>query len=198
LVDREDFKKQVGYPNTICAKKGLQLQLKKYQEVAVGGTFGPLHKGHEELLRRAFETSDYVIIGLTSDEMVKHKQPTVPSFDQRKRRLLAYLDKSAVDHRQYTIAMIDDPASSVLMGSKITEALVVSEETYPRALEINKQRKEQGLYEFEIETVPLVMKSDGTKLSSTDIRRHDYEMGPKRGNTERACQANGKINRGRA
>ena len=39
--------------------------------VAVGGTFQPLHDGHKTLLRKAFELSKNVDIGLTSDEMAR-------------------------------------------------------------------------------------------------------------------------------
>ncbi|MCK5038653.1 MAG: adenylyltransferase/cytidyltransferase family protein, partial [Thermoplasmata archaeon] len=38
------------------------------RKVAVAGTFNVFHKGHRQLLARAFEIGDYIHIGLTSDE----------------------------------------------------------------------------------------------------------------------------------
>ncbi|MFI5421053.1 MAG: adenylyltransferase/cytidyltransferase family protein, partial [Nitrososphaerales archaeon] len=38
-----------------------------YRCIALGGTFDHIHKGHVELLDRAFETAESVFIGLTSD-----------------------------------------------------------------------------------------------------------------------------------
>ena len=39
--------------------------------VALGGTFDLIHKGHLELLEKAFSISSKSIIGLTSDKMAK-------------------------------------------------------------------------------------------------------------------------------
>ena len=45
----------------------------KYELVATGGTFDIIHKGHMELLEKAFLISSNVIIGLTSDELAEKK-----------------------------------------------------------------------------------------------------------------------------
>ena len=45
----------------------------KYELVATGGTFDIIHKGHTELLEKAFSISSNVIIGLTSDELAEKK-----------------------------------------------------------------------------------------------------------------------------
>lgn len=45
----------------------------KYELVATGGTFDIIHKGHIELLKKAFEISSTVIIGLSSDELAEKK-----------------------------------------------------------------------------------------------------------------------------
>ena len=47
--------------------------LKKYDCVAMGGTFDILHTGHIELLKKSFEIGKFVIIGLSSDSLVKEK-----------------------------------------------------------------------------------------------------------------------------
>ena len=47
--------------------------LKKYDCVAMGGKFDILHTGHIELLKKSFEIGKFVIIGLSSDNLVKEK-----------------------------------------------------------------------------------------------------------------------------
>ena len=47
--------------------------MSKFSLIAMGGTFDIIHRGHLTLLTNAFEISDKVIIGLTSDEFVQKK-----------------------------------------------------------------------------------------------------------------------------
>ena len=51
------------------------------------------------------------------------------------------------------------------------EAIVVSEETLYRALEINRIRVEKGLRPLVIVVVPMVLAYDGKPISSSRIRR---------------------------
>ena len=48
--------------------------MSKFSLIAMGGTFDIIHRGHLTLLTTAFEISDKVIIGLTSDEFVQKKE----------------------------------------------------------------------------------------------------------------------------
>ncbi len=59
----------------------------KYKKVAVGGSFDVLHIGHQALLEKAFEVGEFVLVGLTSNEMLeKDARP----FEERKRRFLIF------------------------------------------------------------------------------------------------------------
>ena len=48
--------------------------MSKFSLVAMGGTFDIIHRGHLTLLANAFEISNKVIIGLTSDEFVQKER----------------------------------------------------------------------------------------------------------------------------
>ncbi len=52
--------------------------MKKFDLVATGGTFDIIHKGHLALLNKAFTISSKVIIGLSSDELVKKNGKKMP------------------------------------------------------------------------------------------------------------------------
>lgn len=71
-------------------------QHEKMKTVLTYGTFDLMHFGHIELLKRAKDLGDRLIVGLSSDEFndIKGKQ-SVQSFDKRKELLLAidYVDE---------------------------------------------------------------------------------------------------------
>lgn len=63
-------------------------------KIMTTGTFDLLHIGHINLLRRAKEMGDYLIVGLNSDELIKDKHP-IYTYEERKTMLEAikYVDE---------------------------------------------------------------------------------------------------------
>jgi cytidyltransferase-like protein len=139
----------------------------KYKKVAVGGSFDVLHRGHRALLDRAFEASEYMLIGLTSDEMAGRD---ADAYGKRKKTL-----EDLLEHRgRYNIVELNDPLGDAASDGAI-DAIVVSRETEPRALEINELRKGNGLKALEILSIPLVLAEDGRPISSTRIKRGEID-----------------------
>lgn len=71
--------------------------MKKYRIGYTTGVFDMFHIGHLNILRQAKELCDYLIVGVSTDELVesyKHKTPIIP-FDERKSIIEAimYVDK---------------------------------------------------------------------------------------------------------
>lgn len=57
--------------------------------VYVGGTFDLLHAGHVELLERAASLGDYLLVGLHSDEAVRHHKGATPVLTLLERAMAA-------------------------------------------------------------------------------------------------------------
>ena len=79
--------------------------LKKYDCVAMGGTFDILHVGHVELLKKSFEIGKFVIIGISSDDLVKEKlkKRINNSFEVPKHNLVKIIDNEvgSTQYRDY-------------------------------------------------------------------------------------------------
>jgi len=145
-------------------------------EVALGGTFDPIHDGHRALFERAFELGD-VTVGLTSDSLApetRSEQRPVRPFEDRKADLREELEAFAAEHdREFEIRKLDSPTGTATEAK--FDALVVSPETEAGAERINELREAEGNDPLEIVVVPHVMAEDGEPISSTRIVRGDID-----------------------
>ena len=142
---------------------------KKYNKVAVGGTFDKFHDGHKKLLSTAFEIADNVEIGVTSDAFGGLKGD-IDSCKIRMKNLKSFFR----DYSNFIIVPLDDPYGTTIYDSDF-DAIVVSEETEPTAVEINKIRVSKGMDPIDIVVVSFVLAYDGTPISSTRIRRGEID-----------------------
>lgn len=144
-------------------------------KIMVGGTFDPLHDGHRALLSRSFELAGpggTVVIGLTSDRFAGSKSHPVRPYAQRR----AAVERFAEEFDRgvgYEIEPLSDRYGSAL--DLDFDALVVSEETMPVAIEINRLRRERGRRKVDIHQITCVLAEDGRWISSTRIYRGEID-----------------------
>ncbi len=148
--------------------------MKKFALVALGGTFDLIHRGHLELLRKGFEISSRVVIGLTSDEFAR-KRGKIPTYnyEQRHRTLEGVIRKNFPGAR-YDISKLENDFGPAVL-EKGVEALVVSEETAFQGKELNRLRKMGNCPEVEIVIVPMALAMDGKKISTTRVRNLEID-----------------------
>jgi pantetheine-phosphate adenylyltransferase len=138
--------------------------------VALGGTFDPIHDGHRALFDRAFELGD-VTVGLTSDELAPKTRDNdrfVRSYDDRADALATELGAFAAEYdREYEIRELTEPTG--IATEPQFDVLVVSPETATGGKRINEIRRDRGIDSLDIEVVDHVRAADGEIISSTRI-----------------------------
>ena len=137
---------------------------KKYNKVAVGGTFDKFHDGHKKLLSTAFELVNQIEIGVTSDAFGGLKGD-IDSCKTRMSNLNAFFS----DKSNFVVIPLNDPYGTTIHDEDF-DAIVVSEETEPTAVKINEIRVSKGMKPLDIVVVSFVLAYDGNPISSTRIR----------------------------
>jgi len=136
----------------------------KYKRVAVGGTFNTIHKGHVALLEKSVKLGHSLVVGVTSDAFAsKHKRYKPKPFEERAASVSSLLEELGAEN--YTIVKLDDPYGPLITDPEI-DAVVVSEETFLRAVKANMLRMARGLRPVKIYVIPLVLSEEGAPLSS--------------------------------
>ncbi len=145
-------------------------------EVALGGTFDPVHDGHRALFDRAFQLGD-VTVGLTSDELApqtRDEDRPIRPYDSRFGALDSELAGYAEEHgRAYEIRRLEEPTGIATRAD--FDVLVVSPETEAGGRRINDLRRRHGREPLEIEVVDHVLAEDGDPISSTRIVRGEID-----------------------
>jgi len=148
--------------------------MSKYALVAMGGTFDIIHRGHLTLLSNAFEISDKVIIGLTSDEFAAKKGKTPNNkYEKRLENLISSISKE-FPNSSFQISKLDNDFGPAVLEREV-EALVVSGETSNQGNVLNELREEKKLPPVQIITVPMFLAKDGTRISTTRIKNSEID-----------------------
>lgn len=140
------------------------------ESVALGGTFDRFHKGHRAMLDRAFTVSKTVSIGVATEELYKDKflGGTIEPFTVRKKYVRDYLSKKNWLDRAKIIGFSD--FKGPLDKKKSVEGIIVSRQTLPNAIRINRMREDARIPALKTIIVEDVLASDGKMISSARIR----------------------------
>ena len=145
---------------------------KPFNLIGLGGSFDHLHDGHHFLLKTAAKLANHMTIGLTTEEMIKHKThyEKIQPYDLREELLRNFLEKELLlAPDSFTIFPLSDPYGPTLTDATI-DAHISSEETHENAIKINQMRIERGLPPMVLIIIPLISDFKGEIISSTNIR----------------------------
>lgn len=148
--------------------------MKKFDLVAMGGTFDFIHKGHLTLLSEAFSRSSKVIIGLSSDDMALRKGKILQNdYDQRQETLVKTIEEK-FPNSEFEISKLNNDFGPAVLQTEV-QALVVSGETSNQGKILNHLRKQKNLPPVEIVVVPMVLAEDGDRISTTRIKNQEID-----------------------
>jgi pantetheine-phosphate adenylyltransferase len=146
-------------------------------DVALGGTFDPIHDGHRALFDRALSIGK-VTVGLTSDQLAPKTRTAdryIHPYEKRRRQLANELTEISEKYgHAFEIRQLTKPTG--IATEARFDVIVVSPETRSGAEEVNRQRALQGHAELDIEVVPHVCAEDGDPISSTRIVRGEIDQ----------------------
>lgn len=145
-----------------------------FSQVVLGGTFDYIHIGHLTLLKHAFSISKKLIIGISSDALVKEMGKKVEHDFQQRKKKLCKLIKKRFGRKCYKVIQLDDRFGPALDPK--TDAIIVSEETETVADECNRIRKAMGLKSLFKIVIPILYSKDGEKISATRIRNREIDV----------------------
>jgi len=148
--------------------------MSKFSLIAMGGTFDIIHHGHITLLSTAFDISEKVIIGLTSDEFVQKKgKNPIHKYDERLKNLTSIIFKK-FPNSYFEISQLHNDFGPAVFEKEV-QALVVSDETKNQGNILNKLRTERNLSPVEIIVVPMTLAKDGKRISTTRIKNSEID-----------------------
>jgi len=136
----------------------------------MGGTFDHLHDGHKFLIKTALLFSKKIVIGLTTENLLKKKKHAakIENYKTREQNLKTFIDSIGYLNR-VDIIPLNDPYGPPVHDPEY-EGIIASQETYKNALKINEIRESKSFTPLIIIVIPMIKDRNKNILSSTAIR----------------------------
>ncbi|MCQ2056394.1 MAG: inosine/xanthosine triphosphatase [archaeon] len=132
-------------------------------KVAVAGTFNVFHSGHKAMVDRALSFDGEVYIGITSDEMARNSRGFISPYYMRYNAVKGYVESRGKACCLFKLEDVYGPPE--IMRS--IDVLIVSEETLKNGKKVVERFSSNK--KIELSVVKMVSKTDGSKISSTDV-----------------------------
>ena len=147
-----------------------------YERVACGGTFDGMHYGHRKLLTLAVSSvnpaTGRLLIGVTKDEMLRHKQYAeyIPSIQERIDGVREFIYRLAPGIKNHVkiVPIADAFGPPGTREGEDFDALVLSHETLENGCRLNEHRERMG---FRPLTLLCTRRTEPHGMSSTNLRR---------------------------
>lgn len=153
--------------------------MKKYKNGYLAGVFDLYHVGHLNLIRRAKERCDYLMIGLLTDEMVvklKKNPPYIP-FEERKQIL------ESVRYVDQVVAVTEENHEKMKAWNLYHFDCLFSGDDYSQNFYWQKDQRSLQSVGSDIEFFPYTKSTSSTKIKAAINRSLQKEM-YRRGKTE--------------
>lgn len=150
--------------------------MSKFRGVAVGGSFDPFHKGHRELLAKAFNIGEKVFVGIVSDNFSKRLGKDLEdTYDGRVRKIKAFINENFPESN-YRIGALDDYIGQIVISDNV-DAIVVTKETEGNIQSVRRLRAAKKLKPLSIIRIPYVLDDRGQRISSSRIKHLEIDEG---------------------
>lgn len=148
---------------------------KRFNKIIIGGTFDRFHAGHQFMVDIACALGCQVIVGITSSHFLnkiakKDFADMIQPLETRKQAVEHSLRQKG--HQDWVLMPINDKWGKA--HELNADALVVTEETYPEGVRINKERKAHNRPPLALVVIPHVTDAKGTVYTSTRLRQEEY------------------------
>jgi phosphopantetheine adenylyltransferase len=171
----------INSPNLIVN----DIKIFSYKRICFAGTFDHFHNGHNILLQLSLMLSqNEIFIGVTSDEMIKHKgkECVLQNVEYRSEMISNIIDLNGKSNSaEISIITIYDPISLAGIDQDL-EVLVVTNETFKGGELVNNTRKKNQIKEVELIAINVIdycgnieNNNPQTKISSSIIRKELIE-----------------------
>ena len=137
----------------------------------IGGTFDRFHLGHMSLIKTGLSQCEKIEIWITDDNIAQKKDRRMKNWGDRKSELENAT--SEFSSRISTHLLIDNFGPS--LEENYASAIICTNETIGKCMEINSLRGDNGLDELTIISAEKIVSWDGEPISSSRIRQGEID-----------------------